>query len=167
MQNWHDLRSTQQVVDLIQNPLYTNENPYSDTANSAELNNYIFTGSDKGLNAAKQLNKGIIDELLEDANNMGELIGLNDYVDEVEIEPQRNFISAHDLGLSQVFNWVSIENHFPKTKLIPIYDLEIQVPTTDITESSGVQSFLEKTQACLILNPKENTNNPASFEKTF
>lgn len=54
---------------------------------NVELNNYTLTNSIKGLNTAKQLNKSIMDELLEDADNMGELVNLNDYVDEVEVGP--------------------------------------------------------------------------------
>lgn len=143
LQSWHDPKCTQQVVNLIQNPLYISKNTYSDTVNNAELDNYTLTGSDKRLNAAKQLNKGIIDELLENANNMRELVGLNDYIDKIEIKPQRNLIPACDLGLSQIFNWVSMENYFLKAELIPASDLEIQMPTMDITENSGIKLFLE------------------------
>lgn len=45
-----------------------------------------------------------MDKLLEDANNMGELVGLNDYLNKIEIGPQKNFISTHDLELFQVPN---------------------------------------------------------------
>lgn len=72
---------------MIQNPLYTNKNTYLNIVNSAKLNNYTFTDLDKKFNAAKQLNKGIIDKLLKDANNIEELIGLNNYMDEIEVRP--------------------------------------------------------------------------------
>lgn len=39
------------------------------------------------------------------------------------------------------------------------------MPTADIMENSGAKPFLEKTQAYLTLNPKENTNKLASLEK--
>lgn len=130
---------------MIQNPLYINKNTYSNTASSAELNNYTLTDSDKGFNAAKQLNKGIVDKLLEDANNMEELVGLNNYVDEIKVKPRKNFILARNLELSQVFNRVSIKNHFPKAKLIPARELKIQMPTADIIENSGAKPFLERT----------------------
>lgn len=120
LQSWYNLGCTQQVVDLIQIPLYINKNTYSDTASNTELNDYILTGSDK-----KQLNKDIVDELLKNANNMRKLVSLNDYVNKVEVKPRRNLIPARDLKLSQVFNWVSMKNHFPKAKLIPTYDLKI------------------------------------------
>lgn len=45
-------------------------------------------------------------------------------------------------------------------------DLEIQVPTADITENFGVKLFLEKIQACLTFNIKENTNKLAFLKKT-
>lgn len=107
-----------------------------------------------------------MDELLEDANNMGKLVDLNNYVDEIEVESQRNFISACDLGLSQVFNQISIENYFSKTKLILVHDLKIQILTADVTENSSIKPFLKKTQACLTFNPEENIDKPTSSEKS-
>lgn len=62
----------------------------------------------------------MVGELLESANNIKKLIGLNDYVDKVKIGPRRNFILARDLELSQIFNWVSIEDFFLKVELILI-----------------------------------------------
>lgn len=57
-------------------------------------------------------------KLLENANNIPELESLNNYIDKIEIEPWRNFISTHNLGLFQVFNWISIENLLLKTEFI-------------------------------------------------
>lgn len=104
---------------------------------------------------------------MKDANNIRELIDLNDYMNEIEIGPQKIFIPACDLELFQIPNWVSIKNHLLKVKLILAHDLEMQVPTADITKNFAAKLFLEKTQACLTFNLKENINKPAFLEKTF
>lgn len=109
----------------------------------------------------------MVNKLLEDADDIGKLISLNDYVNKIKIGSPRNLILAHDLGLSQVLNWVSIENYFSKSKLILARDLEMQVTAADITKNFSVKPFLEGTQVCLILNLKENTNKLASLKKTF
>lgn len=41
-----------------------------------------------------------MDKLLKNANKMMKLVGLNDYIDEIEVGLQKNFIPTYDLGLS-------------------------------------------------------------------
>lgn len=41
----------------------------------------------------------MLSKLLKDANDIAELKGLNNYVDEIEIEPQRILIPTHNLKI--------------------------------------------------------------------
>lgn len=59
------------------------------------------------------------------------------YMDEIEIEPQRNLVPSRDLGLSQVPNRVSMEDPLPTAKppttlLDPLY---LSLPSSSISNS--------------------------------
>lgn len=75
----------QQIVNLIQNSLYADKNIYSNIAGSAKFDSYIFISLNKKLNAINQLNKSMVGELLKSANNIGESIDLNNYIDKIEV----------------------------------------------------------------------------------
>ena len=51
------------------------------------------SSSEDEFSADNQLNKSMVNRLMKNADNMAKLIGLNEYVDELEIGLRRNFIN--------------------------------------------------------------------------